>query len=260
MIKGAGDLATGVAQALQRAGMEILLTEIAQPLTVRRGAALSQAVFEKATQVEDLQGRLAEDLPTALRIIEDGKIPVLVDPDMRSRAGFRPHVLCEATLSKKNSGFSQDLAPITIALGPGFYAGHDAHVVVETKRGHDLARLIYRGEALPDTGEPGLIAGFSSERLLRATAEGQFNQVRRIGDLVQAGEIIAYCGTTPLIATIKGCLRGLLQQGLIVKPGMKVGDIDPRCTPDACFSISDKSRAIGGAVLVAIMQGLRKCK
>jgi len=252
LIKGAGDLATGVAQALHRAGMQILMTEIAQPMAVRRGAALAQAVFDGVTRVEDMEAHLVGDLEQAGRVIAKGAIPILVDEELISLAIFKPRVLCEATLAKKNKGFSRGLAPFTIALGPGFTAGRDAHVVIETMRGPDLARLIYEGNALPDTGEPGLVAGVGGKRLLRANAAGIFCHALSIGDTVEAGQTVAYCGETPLTAAISGCVRGLLQQGLMVKPGLKVGDIDPRAERGSCFSISDKARAIGGAALLAI--------
>lgn len=260
LIKGAGDLATGVAQALHRAGMEILMTEIAGPLAVRRGVALAQAVFDGETRVEDVTGRRAADLAEAARIIADGAIPVLVDEQLSCLAQFAPQVLIEATLAKKNRGLTLDIAPFTIALGPGFTAGRDARVVIETMRGNDLGRLIYEGEALPDTGQPGVVAGVSLERLLRANAAGVFRHALEIGDLVEAGQTVAYCGDTPLTARISGCVRGLLQQGLTVKPGMKVGDIDPRPLPEICFSVSDKARALGGAALVAIMQWQNQIK
>lgn len=253
LIKGAGDLATGVAQALHRAGMEILMTEISQPLAVRRGASLAQAVFDGSYMVEDIKGRLAADLPAAARIIREGAIPILVDEQLDCLAQFAPQVLIEATLAKKNHGLKPEFAPLVIALGPGFTAGVDAHVVIETMRGNGLARLIYDGQALPDTGEPGLVAGVGVERLLRANAAGLFRHELEIGEVVQAGQTVAFCGETPLTASIGGCVRGLLQQGLIVKPGMKVGDIDPRHEPELCFSVSDKARALGGAALVAIM-------
>jgi xanthine dehydrogenase accessory factor len=254
LIKGAGDLATGVAQALWRAGMEVLMTEIAQPLAVRRGAALAQAVFDGATRVEDMQGHLVKDVPAALRAIGAGFIPVLVDKDLHSLVEFKPQVLAEATLAKKNSGLKCGLAPFTLALGPGFYAGLDADVVLETMRGPYLARLIYEGEALPNTGEPGPVAGYTSERLLRAHADGLFAHEHKIGDMVKTGEVVAYCGERPLKANIDGCLRGLLHKGIVVKTGMKVGDIDPLGKQELCFSVSDKARALGGSALTAIMQ------
>ena len=254
LIKGAGDLATGVAQALWRAGMEILMTEIAQPLAVRRSAALAQAVYDGCTQVEDMQGQLVYGLSEAEHIIAKGNIPIIVDEELKTLAFFKPQILIEATLSKKNSGFTRGLAPFTLALGPGYYAGRDVDIVLETMRGHDLARLIFAGEAVADTKEPAAVAGYTGERLLRANAAGLFSHVRKIGDLVKAGEVVAYCGEKPLIARIDGCVRGLLQQGVPVKEEMKVGDIDPLNMPNLCFTISDKARALGGSALVAIMQ------
>jgi len=258
LIKGAGDLATGVAQALWRAGMEILMTEIEQPLAVRRGAALAQAVYDTTTQVEDMEGQRVLDVAAALSVIKTGAIPVLVDKDLCSLAEFKPQALVEATLAKKNRGLYCGLTPFTLALGPGFFAGRSADVVLETMRGPYLARLIYEGEALPDTGEPGEVAGLSGERLLRANAEGLFSHARKIGDMVKAGEVVAYCGKKPLVSRIDGCLRGLLQQDLSVKEGMKVGDVDPLGQPKLCFAVSDKARALGGSALTAIMQWQNK--
>lgn len=254
LIKGAGDLATGVAQALKRAGLEILMTEISEPLAVRRGAALAQAVYDGFMRVEDMEALLVEDVDAALHVITEGAIPVLVDADLRSLTEFLPQVLIDATLAKKNCCLKSDMAPFTLALGPGFFAGRDADVVIETMRGPDLARLLYEGEALPDTGEPGFVGGYSTERLLLANAYGFFRHVRQIGDIVKSGDVVACCGEKQLIASIDGCLRGLLQQGLKVKKGMKVGDIDPQSKTELCYVISDKARALGGAALVAIMQ------
>lgn len=254
LIKGAGDLATGVAQALHRAGLEVLLTETAHPLAVRRGAALAQAVFDGQAQVEDITGRLARDVDEAREFIKQGLVPLLVDKELRCLAEFAPSVLVDATVAKKNSGFTLGMAPFMVALGPGFMAGQDVDVVVETMRGNDLGRLIYTGCAIADTGEPGIVEGQSLGRLLKANAAGVFRPVKQLGDIVRAGEIVAYCGDTPLAARISGCVRGLLQQGLAVQPGLKVGDIDPRPEPALCFGVSDKARAIGGAVLVSIMQ------
>lgn len=255
MIKGAGDLATGVAQCLFRAGMEVLLTEIPQPLAIRRTVALAQAVYDGRAEVEDLQGLLVADLDEAAAAIRARKLPVLVDEHLASLPAFQPDVLVEGTLAKQNTGITKTDAPLVVAMGPGFCAGTDAHVVVETMRGHHLGRLIYDGPALPDTGSPGLMYGFTDERLLKANGDGIFEPCQAIGDIVRIGDPIAFCGAPePLRAQIGGCLRGLLQPGLPVYAGMKVGDIDPRPEPAHCYSISDKARALGGAVLTAILQ------
>ena len=259
LIKGAGDLATGVAQALWRAGMAVLMTEIAQPLAVRRGAALAQAVYDGATCVEDMEGRLVGDVSTAWQAIGSGAIPILVDAGLHCLSEFEPQILCEATLAKKNTGLKCGMAPFTLALGPGYFAGRDADVVLETMRGPDLARLIYQGEALPNTAEPGIVAGYANQRLLRANAKGMFKHICKISDMVKAGDTVAYCGEKPVKAAIDGCVRGLLQQGLPVKEGMKVGDIDPQGKPELCYAISDKARALGGSALVAIMQWRTVC-
>lgn len=255
LIKGAGDLATGVAQNLLRAGLEVLMTENEKPLAIRRGVALAQAVYDGQISVEDLTGVLVHNLAEARQVIATRQIPVLVDPTLASKDEFAPDILVEATLSKKNSGITITDAPCVIALGPGYLAGQDAHVVVETMRGHDLGRLIYEGPAIPNTGSPGRVSGYTMERVLKANANGVFRPLHEIGDLVRMGEPIAYCGAAePIRAKLDGCLRGILMPGLQVCEGLKVGDIDPRPLPEHCFTVSDKARALGGAVLTAICQ------
>ncbi len=253
-IKGAGDLATGVAQALHLAGMDILMTEAEQPLAIRRTVSLAQAVYQGQFSVENLEAVLAADLNEAWAIIAQNKIPILIDFKMKSLADYRPHVMIDATLAKRNGGFKLGMAPLMIGLGPGFCAGTDVNVVIETMRGHDLGRLIYQGMAKANTGVPGDIGGIGLERLLKATADGEFRQNSHIGAAVKKGDIVAYCGDQPIYAQIDGMLRGLLMQGLTVHQGMKVGDIDPRHNPEYCYSISDKARSLGGAALIAIMQ------
>ncbi len=254
LIKGAGDLATGVACSLYQAGFQILMTELPSPTVIRREVAFAQAVFQGAMEVEDVRANLVGDIDDAWEVIEDGNIPVVIDEELNILQYFQPDVLVEATLAKHNTGIHKDMAPFVIALGPGFVAGEDAHVVVETMRGHDLGRLIYSGAALPNTNTPGEIGGKSTERLLRATGDGLFESCAAIGQYVHAGDLIAYCGGIEMRAAIDGYLRGLLYPQLPVYKGMKVGDIDPRCEQSHCFTISDKARALGGSVLTAIMR------
>jgi xanthine dehydrogenase accessory factor len=252
LIKGAGDLATGVAHTLHTTGFGVLLTEISRPTAIRRQVAFAQAVYDGTMKVEGVKAILVTNIAAAIKEIEQGNIAVLADEQLVCLTKYAPEILIDATLAKKNTGLSRNMAPLVIALGPGFIAGEDADVVIETMRGHDLGRLIYAGSAAPDTGTPGEVGGKTTERLLRASASGKFRALKQIGDYVQTGKIVATCGNQPVYAQIEGFLRGILMDELQVSQGMKVGDIDPRCKYEHCFTISDKARALGGAVLTAI--------
>lgn len=256
-IKGAGDLATGVIHRLKRSGFKVMAMELPQPTVLRRTVAFAEAVAlgqmtvegitaQRVTMIEDIQKTLAKNF-----------VPILVDPDGIAFKQMQPDVLVEATLSKYNSGITIHDAPIVIALGPGYEAGKDAHAVIETNRGHNLGRVYVEGNAEPNTGVPGTIGGYAAERLLRAPCAGRLYGMRQIGDHVQAGEAVAVVqsntGAVPMTAGISGIVRGLVRDGLVVSAGMKVGDIDPRAIREHCFTISDKSRAIGGGVLEAIL-------
>lgn len=253
LIKGAGDLATGVAHRLYQAGMKVALTEIEKPSPVRRTVSFAQAVFDGQTEVEGIKARRAENSEEALNILKKMEIPVIIDPDLSSLNSLQVDVLIEGTLSKKNTGIKINDAPVVIALGPGYFAGRDVHAVVETARGHYLGRVIYNGQAISNTGIPGEVKGFSAERVIRAPAEGIFNTKCKIGDMVAAGDIVAYVGDVTVKANISGVIRGLLHDGIEVHQGMKAGDVDPRGCREYCFTISDKARAIGGGVLEAIL-------
>jgi xanthine dehydrogenase accessory factor len=262
-VKGAGDLATGVIHRLSRAGFAIIATELAEPTVVRRTVAFAEAVTRGEMIVEDVTARLATSLPDIQATLASGLIPIVVDPDGTLLKQIHPSVLIEATLSKHNSGVTMDNASIVIALGPGYEAGKDVHAVIETNRGHNLGRVYLRGCAEPNTGVPGAIGGYTIERLLRAPCSGKLYGVRQIGDLVQAGETVAVVRTSdnetaPVVAAISGILRGLIRDDLRVSNGMKVGDIDPRAAREHCFTISDKSRAIAGGVLEAILYLLNR--
>jgi xanthine dehydrogenase accessory factor len=261
-VKGAGDLATGVMHRLARAGFPVVVTELAEPTVVRRTVAFAEAVMQGSMTVEGVTARRAESPDEIRAIIAQDMIPVAVDPDGVLLPTLHPAVLIEATLSKRNTGVTMDDAPIVIALGPGYEAGKDVHAVIETNRGHNLGRVYLEGRAEANTGVPGAIGGYTSERLLKAPAAGIFYGLRQIGDLAQAGEAVAVIRTSeshdaPVVAAIGGIVRGLLRDGLHVNAGMKVGDIDPRAAREHCFSISDKSRAVGGGALEAILY-LRK--
>lgn len=261
-VKGAGDLATGVMHRLTRAGFKVMATELAQPTVLRRTVSFAEAVTQGQISVEDITARRAYTRDDVEQAFARGDIPVVVDADGAFSRAMRPTVLVEATLSKRNSGITIDDAPIVIALGPGYEAGKDAHAVIETNRGHNLGRVYVQGCADPNTGVPGIIGGFAAERLLRAPCAGVLYGLRQIGDQVQAGETVAIVKegqtSSPVIAAIPGILRGLARDGLPVHAGMKVGDVDPRATRDHCFTISDKSRAVAGGVLEAVMYFMQK--
>ena len=251
LIRGAGDLATGIASRLYRAGHHILMTEIPTPLTVRRSVAFSRAVCEGRAQVEDMTAVLAEDRTAAERVLSEGDIAVLVDETASCRSWYRPDVVVDAILAKKNLGTRITDAPFVIGVGPGFTAGVDCHCVVETKRGHTLGSVIQKGSAIPNTGVPGNVGGYTTERLIRAEGDGMLEPKACIGDFVQKGQVVAVTGGIPVYAQMSGILRGMLQGGVNVWRGLKIGDIDARAERSHCETISDKARAVGGGVLEA---------
>jgi len=251
VIKGGGDLATGIAHRLHKSGVCVVITELAQPTVIRRTIAFAQAVFSGEVTVEGVTGRrvtVDEIWPT----LAEGAIPVVIDAAGACISRLTPWGVVDAIVAKTNTGTALTDAPVVIGVGPGFTAGQDVHAVVETARGHDLGRVYYEGAALANTGIPGDIGGYTIERLVRAPAEGIFQSMRAIADIVTAGETVAMVNEVPVTATIDGVLRGLLHDGLRVYKGMKIGDIDPRCRKEHCFTISDKARAIGGGVLEAL--------
>lgn len=256
LIKGAGDLASAVAVRLHRAGYDVAMTEIARPTTVRRTVAFSPAVYEGHAKVEDVEAILVKSPEDAKRIMAEGKIPVLIDPEAKCRTELRPEVIVDAILAKKNIGTGKDDAPLVVALGPGFTPGTDCDCAVETQRGHYLGRVLWDRPPAENTGVPGVIEGVSRERILRATEDGVIRPVHEIGDSVKKGEVVAYVdsdkGSFPILALIDGVVRGMLQPGVRVHRGMKSGDVDPRGNRDYCLTVSDKGSAIGGAVLEAV--------
>lgn len=253
LIKGAGDLATGTAHRLAGCGFPIVMLEVPEPTVIRRTVSFAEAIFQKEYQVEGITAKVADAPADVPGIVAAGKVAILVDPKWSALSLLKPVAVIDAIIAKKNLGTSRADAPVVIGLGPGFNAGEDVHAVVETQRGHYLGRVIYHGSAEPNTGVPGEIGGYSTERLLRSPAAGPFHGVREIGDIVKAGDLIATVGETPLYAAIPGVLRGILRSGLSVTPGFKVGDIDPRCTRDHCFTISDKARSVAGGALEALI-------
>ena len=252
VIRGAGDIATGIALRLYRCGFRLVLCEVSQPTDIRRTVCFAEAVRLGRTTVEGVEARRA-DLEEVPELLEDGIIPVLVDPAAACVPALGPDAVVDAILAKRNLGTTRDMAPVVIGVGPGFTAGVDCHAAVETMRGHYLGRVLYEGSPLPDTRVPGLIGGYAGERVLRAPADGVFRGARQIGDQVRSGDIAGYVDGVPMVCTIDGVLRGLLADGVAVHRGMKSGDIDPRCVADHCFCASDKALAVGGGVLEAIL-------
>jgi xanthine dehydrogenase accessory factor len=260
VIKGAGDLASGIALRLFHARFSIIMTEIAAPLAVRRTVCFSQAVYDGVALVEDVRAVLVKDDGAARDLIAKGAIPVFIDPPGETVKRFKPDAVVDAIMAKKNTGTAIHDAPIVIAIGPGFNAGADCHGVIETQRGHSLGRLITRGNAVPNTGIPGNIGGFTTERLLRSPADGIFEARAEIGDPVKSGGTVAMVNGEPVKAEIDGILRGLLPSGIKVIRGMKAGDVDPRCERSHCFTVSDKALAIGGGVLEGLLSFQKNTK
>ena len=269
VVRGAGDLATGTIHRLKKAGFRLLVLEAEHPAAIRRQVALSEAVYAGSARVEDVEAvRMDVDLAEKKnrkelleqemeRIWKKDGVPVLVDPAGLSIAALRPAVVVDAILAKKNLGTTKEMAPLVIALGPGFTAGEDVDVVIETKRGHNLGRVIRSGSAVPNTGIPGIIGGYGKERVMHAQAEGILRNVASIGDIVEARAVIAEIetenGTVPVEASLSGLLRGLIRDGYPVTKGFKIADLDPRKEElQNCFTISDKARCIAGSVLEVI--------
>ena len=262
LVKGGGDLATGVSHRLKRAGFPVMITEIENPTMVRRTVSFAECLYADAWKVEGITSTRAdgesieEKAENARAILESGSIPVMVDPRAEVIGEMQPAVVVDAILAKRNLGTRIVDAEVVVGLGPGFTAGVDCHAVVETSRGHDLGRVILEGAAKPNTGVPGPIGGYTTERLLRAPKAGVFISIAGIGDVVRAGEAVACVDAEEVRSAIDGVLRGLLRDGIEVPSGFKVGDVDPRAEPAHCHTISDKSRAIGGGALEAIMMFL----
>lgn len=259
IVRSGGDLATGTIYKLVKCGFPVLILEVEQPSAIRRNVAFSEAVYEGLQTVEDITCYRADSLPHAISLLREKKLAVLVDPDGNAISELRPMAVVDGILAKKNLGTNRSMAPITIALGPGFEAGVDVDAVVETKRGHNLGRVLRSGSAVPNTGIPGVIGGYGKERVIHSPAAGILRNIRKITDTVKKGEPIAEVetetGRVPVLASIDGLLRGLIRDGYPVTEGFKLADIDPRAEEyQNCFTISDKARCIAGGVLEAILQ------
>ena len=253
LIKGAGDLASGVAFRLKRVGFPLVMTELPAPLLVRRTVSFGAAVFSGHASVEGVVARVVDTPAEAYALAGGQEIPILIDPQAQAAGALNPQVLVDAIMAKINTGTSINDAPLVVALGPGFTAGEDCHAIIETKRGHRLGRVIETGTAEANTGTPGPIKGYATDRVLRAPVDGQVIGRAKIGDRIKQGQLIATMDAHEIRAPFAGVLRGLIHPDVNVRSGLKVGDLDPRGQVDHCFTISDKSLAIGGGVLEAIL-------
>lgn len=259
VIRGGGDLATGVAEVLYQSGFKILILDIEKPSSIRRSVCFSEAIYDGVTKVENIICKKVENENEIEKCWNEKIIPIMVDEKGEIIKKIKPDVVVDSIIAKKNLGTTKEMAPITIALGDGFEAGKDVDIVVETMRGHNLGRVITSGRAMKNTGIPGEIKGVSKDRVIYSLANGIFSSVKKIGDTVQKDEIIGYVGDVEIRGKISGVLRGIIREGYEVTENMKIGDIDPRTEEkNNCFTISDKARSLGGAVLRAIMFRLKE--
>lgn len=253
VVKGGGDLATGIIHRIWRAGFQVVITEVPQPMAIRRTVSLAEAVYKGTAEVEGVQATCISDPSQVAGTLAKDIIPVLLDPEAKCIRTLRPVAVVDAIVAKKNIGTCITDAPIVIGIGPGFSVNKDVHAVIETERGHNLGRVLLEGSAAPNTGIPGLIHGYAEERVLYSPGAGIFQGVSKIGDFVEVNDIIAHVGEHKVRAKISGVLRGILHDGLRVAEGVKIGDIDARAKKEHCFTISDKARAVGGGVLEALL-------
>ncbi len=253
VVRGGGDVVSGTIHRLYRCGFRVLVLELPQPLVVRRTVAFAQAIVEGSVMVEDVRAVRIDSIEEVYRVWGQNAVPVLVDPGGESITLLQPDIVVDGTMAKRNTGTHRDMAPVTIALGPGFEAGKDVDIVIETLEGHALGSLILAGAAQPDTGVPVPLLGFAAERVLRAPCTGTIEHVVDIGQVVKKGDVVARVGGVPVRAEIGGVVRGLIQNGMHVTKDIKVGDVDPHGVQSYCYTIFDKARAIGGGVLEAIL-------
>jgi xanthine dehydrogenase accessory factor len=255
IIRGGGDLATGVALRLHRSGFPVIITELPQPLSVRRAVSFSEAVYEGKWKVEDVTATLAADFTQIDSLLANDFVPVVIDPDLQILSTYHLPLstLIDARLTKHHTAYALSLAPLIIGLGPGFTAGENCHAAIETQRGHNLGRVYWSGSTSPDTGQP----DGDPRRVLRAPADGIITTHAQIGDFVTEGQLLAEVDSQPVIAPLPGVLRGLIRPGLSLSKNLKIGDIDPRGVRDYCYTVSDKALAIGGAVLEVVLSSNR---
>jgi len=260
VVRGGGDLATGTVHRLWSAGFRVLVLDTEKPAAIRRQVSVCEAIYQEQTEIEGMVAVHVLSLEEAENAVKQGYVPVLVDPKGEIIDILQPEIVIDAILAKRNLGTHRGMAPLTVALGPGFVAGEDVDVVVETQRGHNLGRVIHQGCAAPNTGVPGMIGGYASERVIHAPCSGILKEIQSIGDTVAVGETIAFIvdnegQEVPVLASIPGIIRGLIRDGYKVTKGLKIADIDPRLEElKNCFTISDKARCIAGSVLEVVVK------
>ncbi|MFQ5498898.1 MAG: selenium-dependent molybdenum cofactor biosynthesis protein YqeB [Candidatus Zixiibacteriota bacterium] len=253
VVRGAGEMASGVIRRLIVSGFKVVALEQAEPSCIRRTVCFAEAMFDSQVTVDGVTAVRVDDLDQIDLLLHRNQVPVLCDPEAATVNMIKPSVLVDARMLKNRIDTTLDLAPIVIGLGPGFVVGRNSHAAVETNRGFDLGRVLYTGSPLADTGRPAEIGGVSTKRLIRSPADGVFRESRQIGDHLVYGETVGTVGVHAVIAETAGTLRGLIRSGLTVHMGQKIGDVDPRGFPDYCFRISDKANAIAGGVLEAVL-------
>ena len=254
VVRGGGDIASGSIQKLYRSGFNLIILEVDKPTAIRRNVAFSDAIYNGETSVEGIKAIKVNNIEEINEAHKNNIIPIIVDPEGKIIEDVKPIAVIDAILAKKNLGTIKSMAPITIALGPGFNAGVDVDIVIETMRGHNLGRLIFDGYAMPNTGVPGDIGGYSKERVIYSEADGVIKNTSNIGDIVNKGDVLAYIGEARVKSPISGLLRGLIKDGARVYKGLKIGDVDPRLKEVENYTtISDKARNIGGGVLEALL-------
>lgn len=255
IVRGAGDIASGVILRLYNSGFKILALEVDKPSAIRRSVSFSECIYKGIHKVENIISRKVETLEEIEKCWENFEIPVAIDPSGKWIKEISPKIVVDAILAKKNLGTTRNMGKLTIGLGPGFYAGKDVDIVIETMRGHKLGQILENEEALKNTGTPGEIKGVSKERVIYSEISGIFKEKKSIGDLVEKDEILGYIDNQPVYATIKGILRGIIPTGYVIKKGLKIADIDPREEEkENCDTVSDKARALGGSVLEIILK------
>ena len=253
ILRGGGDIATGIAHRLYQSGFHVVISEIEKPTAIRRRVSFCEAIYSGEIEVEGVKAVLSTK-GEVLENLKLGLLPVVIDENCSLAYDLKPLAVIDSILAKKNLGTKKEMAPITVGVGPGFSAGGDVDLVVETNRGHHLGKVIDKGKAMDNTGIPGTIQGYTAERVVRASAEGQVKNIKKIGDIVKVDDILCTTGGVEVRANIDGVIRGLIKDGLEVEKGMKIGDIDPRAIVEYTYTISDKARAVGGGVLEAIMR------
>lgn len=258
VIRSGGDIGTAIAHKLHRCGFKVLILETNHPLVIRRTVAFAQAIFNGEVEVEGVKAVKVEGLYGIIGAWEDNNIPIIIDKDCNIFREIPIDIIIDAIMAKRNLGTSIDMAPITVAVGPGFEAGVDVDVVIETNRGHHLGKLIFTGFAEADTGVPGNIMGYSNERVIKAPSTGRIKALCDIGEIVEKEQVIAYIEDEPIQATIDGVIRGMIHENILVTKGLKIADIDPRGCVEYCYTMSDKARAIAGGVVEAIFHMKKK--